>query len=325
MTETVQRGLPWWPVRVDARIEPDGIRVVGSQALDVLPTGSLVGWDRVTGLGNGEPHLLDEHGRTFKLGRRPLALRLSDRPNRTAAIRAANAWFSDPNRRFRVVIPPDSQRRQMWSVLGISLCMLIFIIWPSLLVGGRVASGTEASEIERRADLAVNGFLFLCACGSGLILIMASRALWTTPRRWHAKELTESGVRIRLRDQTEVVPWQACSHVRHALGILTLHHTDGRRIWVEQSARAERAAYARVPIRSPLWSGVFVTLLLVGLIGPMGARWLLQWLQLPTDHFGWSQVMLQQVVMLLFPGLLALHGWMERREARPTPAARPHG
>lgn len=324
MTAPVHRGLPWWPIRVDARIEPDGIRVVGSQALDVLPVGSLVGWDRVTGLGNGEPHLLDEQGLRFKLGRRPVALRLSDRPSRTADIRAANAWFGDPTRRFRVVIPPDAQRRHARSVVAGSLYMLCLTTLPLLLARGPVSSGVEASEIEKRADLALNAFLFLCACGSGLALVMAGRALWAIPRRWHAEELTETGVRIRLRDQTEVVPWQDCSHVRHAVGVLTLHHTDGRQISVEQSARAERAISAKLSARTPLMSGFFLSLLLVALIGPLGTGWMFRWLELPADVFGWRKVVFLQTFMLLFPGLFAFEWWMKRRNARPTPATRPH-
>lgn len=319
MTATEHRGLPWWPVRVDARIEPDGIRVVGSQALDVLPAGSLVGWDRVTGLGNGEPHLLDEQGRRFKLGRRPVALRLSDRPNRTAAIRAANSWFADPTRRFRVVIPPGSQRRQMGGVLGVCLCMLLFMIWAAVLAGGPVATKGELSEAERRINVTINSLVLACTFGAGLSVVMAARVCWMIARRWHAEELNESGTRIRLRDQTEFVPWQDCSHVRRALGVQTLYHIDGRHICVEPSSRAMRAVSAKVPTPNRLWTGFFTVLLLVALIGPSGTGWMFRWLGFPKDLFAWPQIAFLQSVMLYFPGMLLLHWWMERREARLTP------
>lgn len=324
MTATIHRGLPWWPVPVDARIEPDGIRVVGSQAAGVLPVGSLVGWDRVTNKGNGEPHLLNELGRRFKLGRRPVALRLSDGPNRTAAIRAANSWFADPSRRFRVVIPPDSRRKQVGGILGISLCMLVFTVWAVVLVGGPVAKMGDLSEAERRADLAVNGLVLASAFGAALFLVMAARACWMIALRWHAEELTENGIRIRLRDQTEVVPWQACSHVRRAIGVQTLYHTDGRRISVEPSSRAMRAMSAKVPTPNRLWTGFFIALLLVALIGPLGTGWMFRWLGFPKDLFAWPQIAFLQSVMLYFPGMLVLHWWMERRDARPNPAPPQH-
>lgn len=304
--------LPWWPIRVNAEIEPDGLRVVGTQGGEVVPVGSLLPWDRIA---NGvEPRCRDAEGKPLRIERRPIALRLK-KPHRPVHLaRAAIAWFADPTHPFRMVIRPGAGRRALIGPLTLLIMVLFFTLWPILFAGGPVSVGDGTGEIGRRADIAANGILLLFAGGALLGVVMFAREVWSIPRRWWIEELNENGLRIRRGSQTDEIAWSHLNDRATGYGTIEIRHIDGRRIRLELIRPAVWAVQARLPKRNRLWSGGFIASLLAALIGPVGIAWLSRWLGVPSDQFGWPQIGFVQVSMLIFPGILLLYWWMSRRE-----------
>lgn len=104
MPDDPRRGPPWWPIRVDADVEPDGLRVTGSQAASVLAPGSLVRWEAVAS--PEQPRCRDEKGEIRTIGRRPIMLRVAGRGQAKIISRPAVAWFSNTDHRFRISSGP---------------------------------------------------------------------------------------------------------------------------------------------------------------------------------------------------------------------------
>lgn len=185
-----------------------------------------------------------------------------------------------------------------------------------MMAGGLVPIRDDAGEIGRRADIATNGFLLLCATGAVLGILLIARELWSIRRAWWVEELNERSIRVRRGDMTAESAWGELRGFRERLVSLEILPADGRPIRLEGVCPAMWAVQGRLPVHAPLWSVFFIASLLVAIVGPAGTVWLSRWLQLPPDAFGWPQYLFLQVFLLILPGaLLAAHWWTNRRAA----------
>jgi hypothetical protein len=318
-----RRSPPWWPIRVDAEVEPYGLRIIGSQAAEVLEPGSLVPWEAIAA--PEQPRLRGENGEIRRAGRRTIILRVGGRGQPKAISRPAVAWFSNSDFNFRIAIRPGSRRRAAGSVLSLLALLLIPMGLPILTAGGFIPIGNDGGEIGRRADIAANGFLLACAIGIVLSVFLAIRELWAIQRAWWVYELDERCVRMRHGVHAAEAAWEELRGLQLRLTSLELLARDGRLLRVESSYPAKWAVEARLSKRLPLWSTLFVSLVAVAAVGPIGTVWFWRWLQLPKEAFGWSQYLFMQVFLLIPPaGLMAAHWWANRRATVPeTPGSDP--
>lgn len=311
MPQKPRRGPAWWPIHVDAVVEPDGLRITGSQATDVVEPGCLLAWEVISN--PEQPRVRDELGEVRKLGRRPIVLRVPNRGRPISIIRPAVTWFSHPDHRFRIVIRPGSRRRATIQTSALLLIALLVTSSPVLIGGGFVPVSGDAGEVGRRADMALNGFLLLCALGAVLAVLMSVRALWAFHRSWWAYELDERTIRFRRGRQTAEATWGELVGRRLLGTSLELLAADGRHIQLESTCPARWAVEARLPQQISLWTAPFVTLLCVTVIGPIGTLWLWRWLQLPPEAFGLRQCLGMQVLLLFPLGLYLLAYWLGKR------------
>jgi hypothetical protein len=325
MTDRAPRGLPWWPVHVDADIEPDGLRITGSQAAVVLPPGSLIRWDRFSS--DGLLRCRDDSGRTVRVGRRRVALRIDHqgrRRQRDEIPRTAIAWFSAPERRYRTTTRPGRRQRasvQVGSLLVLGIGLIGFALWSA---GRPIPTlGDSSGEVGRRADLASGGFVLLCAAGFISMVMVAAKEFCTIHRGWWIEELDDLGVRMQSRQRVDHATWEQLRTFRHRFSKIEIRTDDGRRVYLEPTRPAIWAVRARLKEHAPLWSAMFVATLVAAVAGPLGLALIWQWLELPAT-FGAPQVIFLQCFMLVFPGLLAINWWTVRRTARTeTPSADP--
>ncbi|MCC5823833.1 MAG: hypothetical protein LAT64_08800 [Phycisphaerales bacterium] len=192
--------------------------------------------------------------------------------------------------------------------------MLIPTGVPTVMAGGLVSIGDDAGQIGRRADIATNGFLLLCATGAVLGILLIAREVWSIHRTWWVEELNERSIRVRRGNMTAESAWGELRGFRERLAVLEILSADGRPIRLERVCPARWAVQGRLLEHAPLWSVFFIALLLVAIVGPAGTVWLWRWLQLPPEVFGWPQYLFMQVFLLVPPaGLLAAHWWTNRR------------
>jgi len=305
--------LFWWPIYIDAKLESEGVRVIGDEGGAVIPSWTLVPWTQVSRA--NLPHPIDENGHDLKINGRQLVFRFGSywkaesRGIQKQIQQAQRKWFADPGNHFKFNALPMSRTRAVLRsvILEINFAMYAFALGAIMLVPGLNMPNPRARVLNHWIGL---GLMFVvCVLLSRVLyrVISAKNALWVIL-------MTEDGAEIENRNQARFVSWSAVTSIRLDALLFTATIDGSERAFIAPCSCTKAILESRVQIEPPrLVTPGFVFIgVLAALAGPV-VLWCYQWLQVPIQGLNWQSISL---VCLLFWGTLFLHHFMARRELR---------
>lgn len=210
--------LPWWSIYIDAELEDGGVQVVGDQAEELLPIGTLVGWDRVGPFPLASP--VDESGNRLRVDNGPLSFRFAEKRLNTANVWARLKprmiqWYQKPSNQFKFTVSPKDNRSAILSLLWIRVYMIcVLAIIPLLMALNQFdpADGTVLTGDLKRVYLILNG---IATCAGAFAIGIAIKTVYDCiqmSKYWRLSTIDQDGVDLEKKGQRLRVGWDQLSY-----------------------------------------------------------------------------------------------------------------
>lgn len=273
--------LPWWPIVVAVEPEREGLRITSPAGGGVAPEGSLVRWDRLSGV--SPSGLWPLRREPTRVGGRRVVLGLRSRRVCRRARAMATEWFADPSNAFCVRMDPAARRERVVSAWSMAwLCGSLAALFGLRVVRWVPDFSTEPAIGVRAwvVEAVVIGLLAL-ACG-----VSAVASVWwarRTRRAWWVEEVTGHGLVVADGRECGAVAWDDVVGVREGWNARVVRLRDGRRCLMPLGGMPAVAVVARVGVERPWLTPAFVLWMPLVVTTPLWMGWVTRWLGVPVD------------------------------------------